>query len=85
MGKRQPPERSALAAELQALLGAGDQRSARARAREILAGAAAGDADRQAARAVLARVEPDRGVAVVAAVGLALFAVVAVLGLFLRA
>jgi len=85
MGRHQTAERGTPAAELSALLAAGDHGAARALAREILAGAAGRDADRDAARAALARVVPERGAALAAAAGLVFLAVVAALGLFLRA
>ncbi|HEX9287974.1 MAG TPA: hypothetical protein VF904_00515 [Anaeromyxobacteraceae bacterium] len=85
MGRRQTAERSTPAAELSALLAAGDHRAARTLAREILAGAAEREADREAARAALARVAPERGASVAAAAGLLFLAVVAALGLLLRA
>lgn len=69
-------------AELAALLEAGDNRSAARLARQVLSEDGAGGGDRDAARATLARVRPDRAGTLAVAAGLLLFAGAALLGLF---
>ena len=73
--------RSTVAAELAVLLDAGDNRAAAGLARRVLADAAATAADRAAADAALARVRPDRSVALAAAAGILLLTAAALLGL----
>jgi hypothetical protein len=66
---------------LGALFALGDARGARAEARRLLAGPGASEADREAARAALARAAPERTAAWAALAGLMLFALAAYLGL----
>jgi hypothetical protein len=74
--------RSAAAApRLQAWHAVGDQRSLRAEARRVLDAPEAAEADREAARAALARTRPEPAAAIAAAVGLLLFTAVALLGI----
>ena len=77
MRRREP----STAAELAALLEAGDNRAAARRARQIVSEVERGD-DRDAALAALARVRPDLAGMLVAGVGLLFFAGAALFGLF---
>jgi len=71
----------AAAGRLAALLALGDARGARAEARRLLAEAGASEADREAARAALSRVAPERAAAWAVLAGALLFALAALLGL----
>lgn len=68
-------------ARLEALLRIGDLAAARAEARRIEADPEAGDAERHAAEEALRRAGPERAAAIAAAVGIAFFLAVALLGI----
>jgi hypothetical protein len=72
---------TAAAARLEALVRVGDLRAARAEARQLLADPEAGEGDRRAAEGVLRRASPERAAAIAAAVGIALYLAVALLGI----
>jgi hypothetical protein len=74
----------AQAARLEALHALGDLAGLRAEARRVLEAPESSEEDREAARAALAWSRPEPGAAVAAAVGLVLFAVVAILGIVVR-
>jgi hypothetical protein len=69
-------------ARLTALLAVGDSRAARAEAARLLADPEAGEADKEAARAALARIHPERAAVAALAAGVVLYAFAAVFGLF---
>lgn len=71
-------------ARLEALLERGDWRAARAEAGAILADPAAGDAERAAAGAAMARLRPEPNAMAVGAAGLAVLVLAVVLGLLVR-
>jgi hypothetical protein len=81
MAKRKGEGGSAGRARLEALLAAGDLSGARAEAARLLDDPAAGEADRELARAALQRARPDRGAALAALVGLIFYLVVALSGI----
>ncbi len=84
MPRRERDLASDAVAELEALLDAGDIRSAARCARRVLAGAGTAERDRERARAALERTRPDLGAAIVTGVGLAWFVLVAAFGLIVR-